>query len=217
MEYRKLTREEWIKFATGLKYGDTIFVAANDLLGRAIQWGTEDNTGDGIQVAHVMSYEGLGIGQTREADGKKMCAKHLINEYMDRVMKGRARMIVYRAKGGLKGAEETCIKSFWDLHEKEDYNMLENVGFAIWGLINKVNRDLGAWVAKTFTNPFYNGKNMVCSQTELLKHKNSEPDGGRLYAPIVKDIAMDKLTPEEYLDRIPRTHDFVMDTETVCA
>lgn len=215
MEYKKLTREEWIKFATSLKFGDTLFVAANDLIGNAIQWGTENYQGEDIQVAHVMSYEGLGIGQTREADGKKMCAKHVINEYMDRCMKGQARMIVYRAKGGLKGSEETCIKSFWDLHEKEDYNMLENVGFGIWALINKINRPFGAWVAKTFTNPFYNGKNMVCSQTELLKHKNGDPDGGRLYAPIVKDISMDKLTPIEYLDRITRTHEKIMDTETV--
>jgi len=215
MEYKKLTREEWIKFATSLKYGDTLFVAANDLIGNAIQWGTENYQGENIQVAHVMSYEGLGIGQTREADGKKMCAKHLINEYMDRCMRGQARMIVYRAKGGLKGAEETCIKSFWDLHEKEDYNMLENVGFGIWALLNKVSRPFGSWIAKTFTNPFYNGKTFVCSQTELLKHKNGEPDGGRLYAPIVTDIKMDKLTPIEYLDRILRTHDKIMDTETI--
>ena len=76
---RKLTREEWIKFATSLKFGDTLFVAANDLIGGAIQWGTEDKTGDGIQVAHVMSYEGLGIGQTREADGKR-CASETRNK-----------------------------------------------------------------------------------------------------------------------------------------
>jgi hypothetical protein len=215
MDYRKLSREKWIEFATGLKYGDTMFVAANDLVGNAIQWGTENNKGEKIQVAHVMSYEGLGIGQTREADGKKMCAKHLINEYMDRAMKGQTRIITYRAKGGLKGAEETCIKSFWDLHEKEDYNMMENVGYGIWALLNKINRSFGAWVAKTFTNPFYNGKNMVCSQTELLKYKNSESDGGRLYAPIMTDIKMDKLTPIEYIDRIERTHDKIMDTETL--
>jgi hypothetical protein len=206
--FKKLSREAWIKFATSLEYGDVLFVSDTGILGQAIQWGTDN--GDSICVCHVFSYEGLGIGQTREADGKKMTAKHVINEYMDRCLKGKARLIVYRAIGGLTADEKNRIKSFWDLHEKEDYNMLENVGFGIWALLNKINRSFGSWVAKTFTNPFYNGKNMVCSQTAILQFKGGD---NRLYDPVMNGIAMDKLTPEELLVRIPKAFYNVLDTE----
>ena len=98
-KFPKLTDAQWIQFATSLEYGDTLFVSETNFVGGVIQWGTEsdiDMGSDKVEVCHVFDYEGLGIGQTREADGKKVSAKHCINEYRERVQSGKCRLIVYR-------------------------------------------------------------------------------------------------------------------------
>lgn len=215
-KYRKLSKEKWIEFCQKLQYGTTLYVFETNLVGGAIQWGTtkpEDK--DGLVPCHVFGYEGKKRGgqegQCREANGKKVAAKTLINEYMARVMAGDCRLQAY-VHTGITDKQEQRIKSYYELNADKPYNMAENLWFAVWGFFNRINYGFGAWISKTFTNPAWkNNGSVVCSQSECIKWK-----GDPIYDILTSDKPIENYTPEVSHDRIDRIKPYVLlDTETI--
>lgn len=208
--FKKLSREQWIKFATSLYKGDVVFVSDNGIIGKLIVFGTDN--GDAFKACHVFTYAGNGIGEIIESDGKNTCGRHLINDYMKKVMKGEVRLQAFRPKGGITPAEISRIETFWELHKDGRYNWWTNFWFGAWGIVNKINRPFGSWLS-SLKNPAYkDGSSTVCSQTTILQFKGGD---NRLYNPIVALCPIENLTPEAEHKILPVAFDMVMDTETI--
>jgi hypothetical protein len=200
------TKDDWMNnFVAKLLPGDKLGLHADDFAADAIQWGTD--VGDKITMAHFFNYAGDGI--TIEADGKHVCARHLINDYMFRVLHGHARLLVYRPSPPLTPEELQNEKNFWTQYQNADYNGWENFWFGAWGLIDKIAPAFGSWLSSHFTNPAYNSKSIVCSQEVIQCDK----DNDRIYDPIVADKPIQDMTPNELILRITRTCLLVLDTD----
>jgi hypothetical protein len=208
--FKKLSLESWIKFATGFYKGDIGIVSDIGIVGSLIVFGTDN--GDSFKACHALTYAGDGIGLIIESDGKNTCGKHLINDYMKKVMEGKVRMQVFRPKGGITPDEINRIETFWELHKDGRYNWWTNFWFGAWGIVNKINRPFGSWLS-SLKNPAYkDGSSTVCSQTAVLQFKGGD---NRLYNPIVAKCPIENLTPEELHSAITTAFDLVMDTETL--
>jgi len=208
--FKKLSLEQWIKFATGLYKCDIVAVSDNGIIGTVIVFGTDN--GDEFKACHFLTYAGDGIGLIIESDGKNTCGKHLINDYMKKVMEGKVRLQAFRAKGGVTQEEIKRAETFWELHKDGKYNWWANFWFGVWGIANKINRQFGSWLS-SLKNPAYkDGSSTVCSQTTILQFKGGD---NRLYDPIVAQCPIENLTPEALHKILPVAFDMVMDTETI--
>ena len=194
-----MTKEKWIELATGLKYGDMIFVLTDDLSGEVIEWGSADNGSPDpngftpfLCPAHVFRYLGLGRGATVEADPKGT-SWHLIDEYRDRVISGAVRLIIIRHEDLTVGEFES-IKAECERQVGKPYGWGAIIGF---GLV-KIFRETfigNIWRWFKWQTPFCDRNAPVCSQGVLLQENTV-----KRFLDMFSFLKVDNATPQADLD-----------------
>jgi hypothetical protein len=171
-----MSKDKWITFAKELKYGDIPFVITDDLTAEIIEWGSENNSSvdpNGfvpfLHPAHAFRYLGLGRGATVEADPKGT-QWHLIEEYMDRVISGKVRLVVFRH-------EDLTMEEFENIKTEAERQVGKPYG---WGAIIgcglvKLFRDtiIGKWWREAkWSAPWCDRNAPYCSQGVMLQERN---------------------------------------------
>ena len=207
-----MTLQQWIFFATNLKYGDMLFVFDTDFTGALIEWGSGDNSSpdifgymDYLHPVHAFRYLGLGRGATVEADpqGSKY---HLIDEYRDRVISGKTRIIVNRHID-LSVEEFNYIKAEADSQVGKPYGFGAILGFGLYRLFR--DTFIGGWIrAAKWQTPFCDRNAPVCSQGVRLQEDNVK----RFYNNLIKLSTWEKSSPQVLFENINTISDRVTDT-----
>jgi len=171
-----MSKEKCIAFFKELKYGDIPFVITDDITAQIIEWGSENNESidtngfvSFLHPAHAFRYMGLGRGATVEADPKGT-QWHLIEEYMDRVINGTVRLVVFRHPD-LTVEEFEYIKAEAERQIKKPYGWGAIIGC---GLV-KLFRDtfIGKWWRDAkWQAPWCSRDAPYCSQGVMLQERN---------------------------------------------
>lgn len=194
-----MIKDKCITFFKDLKYGDRVFVLTDDLSAEIIEWGSQDNSSidpNGfvpfLHPAHAFRYLGLGRGATVEADPKGT-QWHLIEEYMDRVISGKVRLVVFRH-------EDLTMEEFENIKAEAERQIGKVYGWGAilgYGLV-KIFRDtiIGKWWREAKWNtPFCNRNDPVCSQGVKLQDDNCK----RFYEQL-KDLKWENASPQALLN-----------------
>ena len=201
-----MTKEQWIKFCKALQPGDVLFVESKDITAFAITLGTGNR--DDIETAHSFQYVGNGQGVTIEADPKGTNWHH-IDEYMDRTIAGKTRLIVCRPKD-ITVEELEQMKIEWKNLVGRPYGWGAIVGYGIYWFIK--NTPIGALIsAFKLANPLANPKTPVCSQAVYLALKAHDLSARTIH----KKLKFGDCTPEALLNHIYLSCIFLYDTQRI--
>lgn len=196
-----MSKDRCIGFFKELKYGDMPFVITDDITAELIEWGSEDDESvdyNGFSVflhpAHAFRYIGLGRGATVEADPKGT-QWHLIEEYMDRMIKGTVRLVVFRH-------EDLTVTEFEKIKGEAERQIGKPYGWgAILGCaVVRIFRDtiFGKWWRDAkWQAPWCNRNAPYCSQGVLLQERTVQR-----FADALKDLDWTFATPQKLLNAL---------------
>lgn len=211
MKY-KMTDEQWIKFATSLKYGDECHVFPDKWIDHVVEFGDSDDKSPDpfkfekyLHPIHTFRYFGLGRGATIEADpsGSKW---HVIDEYRDRVKAGDVRIIVTRHPD-LTVDDFSNFKAEGDRQINKPYGFGAIAGYALYRIVR--DTFIGSlWRSLKWQTPWCDRNSPVCSQGVRL-----QKDNVKKYYDVMKKLSVwQDNTPQRFFDETTTLTVRVMDT-----
>jgi hypothetical protein len=195
-EMNPMTRQQYDKLKALILNGHKVCVFCDDLSGEVIQWGSEDNNSPDpakfVDFLHpVHWFRVFDSGRTIEADPKGS-QWHLLDEYMDRIISGEVRFMVFTDDPSPVELAQFLAEGTRQVGKPYGWGAILGFGLA------KLFKDtfIGAiWRNNQWNTPWCDRNDPVCSQGVKLQDDNTV----RLFY-LYADLNWKNATPQALLD-----------------
>ena len=209
-KYKAKTEADWTDLLNHVSDYSVFFVQGDDFPSEAIQIGAAsfgDDPNDPMKNFTANHAGNLITGlNTFEADGDKL-RYHSLNDMKAKFMSGDIRILFYKPENWLPEYIPFVQKAIAE-YNGQNYNGWENFFFGVGDALRFTPLH---WLIDLIPNPAYKSNSVVCSQLTILLYKFIDA----IYKPIVADLDISKMQPEELARRITRTFVFEYDTEGI--